>query len=71
MGSREVCIHNKQVHDDGRCSCKICYPPDQDETIIVTLDLKKASAWLRGEEDDYVYEAINAAVERAGGSWEG
>ena len=31
MSSREVCIHNKQIHDDGSCICKICYPPGPSE----------------------------------------
>lgn len=34
MGSREVCVHNKEIKDNGDCSCRICYPLDQSSRHI-------------------------------------
>lgn len=35
MSSREVCIHNMEIKDDGSCSCTVCYPPGPSEFEVL------------------------------------
>ncbi len=62
MSSREVCIHNREIKDNGDCSCEICYPKTSLRSTIATLRAER-DKW-RAAAADYKANEVAAESER-------